>query len=92
MRSITGGKPYLFFGLAWYACIPGAVAYKHGLTVEDVLSTPIDQVKQSIAFESLYKMTRIGIVDRGYRMIYPEYSIECNAKHLETFITEIVLS
>lgn len=91
-ESITGGKPCLFFGLAWYASIPGAVAYKDGLKVEDVLSTPIDQKKQSLAFASLYKMTRIGIVDRGYRLIYPEYSIECNAKHLETFITEIVLS
>lgn len=91
-ESITGGKPCIFFGLAWYASIPGAVAYKDGLSVEGVLSTPINQKKQSLAFESLYKKTRIGIVDRGYRFIYPEYSIESNAKNLEVFITETVLS
>jgi hypothetical protein len=91
-ESITGGKPCLFFGLAWYASIPGAVAYKDGLSVEDVLNTPIDQEKQLIAFEALYKKTRLGIVDRGYRHILPEYSIEGNAKHLEKFITEIVLN
>jgi hypothetical protein len=41
-ESITGGKPCLFFGLAWYANIPGAVRYKDGITIEDVLETPID--------------------------------------------------
>lgn len=91
-EAITGGKPCLFFGLAWYASIPGAVAYKDGLSVEDVLSTTIDQREQSMAFESLYKKTRIGIVDRGYRVIHPEYSIDSNAKNLGLFISETVLS
>lgn len=91
-ESITGGKPCLFFGLAWYASIPGAVRYKDGITVEDVLTTPIDREKQILTFEYLYKKTRVGLVDRGYRYIYPEYSIESNAKNLATFITEVVLS
>jgi hypothetical protein len=90
-ESITGGKPCLYFGLAWYASIPGAIKYEDRLTVEDVLNTKVDQTEQGLAFASLYKKTRIGIVDRGYRRIYPDYSIASNAKCLEKFIIDSVL-
>jgi hypothetical protein len=90
-ESITGGKPCLYFGLAWYASIPGAIKYKNSLTVEEILNTKVDQIAQENAFSSLYRKTRAGIVDRNYRLIYPDYSITNNAKYLEQFIIDEVL-
>lgn len=91
-ESITGGKPCLYFGLAWYASIPGAIGYKSNLTIDDILSAKVDQFEQSRAFDSLYRKTRIGLVDRRYGRIYPDYSVEKNAAHLEKFIIDLVLN
>jgi hypothetical protein len=89
-ESVTGGKPCLTFGLAWYATIPGAIQYNKHITVEDILSARISQADQMLAFNNLYKKTRPGIIDGGFTPIFPEYTPENNSQKLELFIRERV--
>lgn len=85
-ESITGGKPCLFFGLAWFSCIPGAVQYKDDITVEDIIHTSIIPQEQMLEFSKLYNKMRYGIVDDGYRSIYPMYDSLNNSKNLLDFM------
>lgn len=91
-EAITGGKPCLIFGLAWYASIQGAVRYHASLTVDDILATPIQQPEQERAFASLFRKMRQGVIDRGYIRISPNYSRENNASELVQFVEEVVLN
>ena len=63
-ESITGGKPCLVFGLAWYVSLPGVVQYKSDICLEDVLSAKIDRNEQEVAFDNLMSKTRVGILDK----------------------------
>lgn len=90
-ESITGGKPCLVFGLAWYAQIPGVIKYTPTITVDEILKTNIDQKDQKSAFEKMYRKTRQGLVDTGYHRILKDYSIENNSIKLKNFLEEIIL-
>ncbi len=90
-EAITGGKPCLYFGLPWYASIPGAIAYNPSIQVTDILNNSIDQHVQSRAFSAIYKKTRQGLVDPVYRYIYPDYSPEKNAYKIYRFLCEEIL-
>jgi hypothetical protein len=90
-ESITGGKPCLLFGLAWYAQIPGAVKYTPSITVKDILDTPINQTDQATAFAKIYKKTRAGMVDYGYRYINVGYTAESNSEKLYKFLEYAIL-
>ena len=91
-ESITGGKPCLTFGLAWYANIPGAISYSKDVSVEKILSLQIDQAAQAVAFSNLYKKMRTGIIDGGFESIYPSYTPQTNAIKLANFIRERIYS
>ncbi len=41
-EAITGGKPALVFGYAWYRNFPGVTSYREGITVEEVMGQNID--------------------------------------------------
>ena len=44
-EAITGGKPALVFGLAWYRYLSGVSIYHDGITVKEILENNIDIVK-----------------------------------------------
>jgi capsule polysaccharide export protein KpsC/LpsZ len=90
-ESITGGKPCLVFGLAWYAQIPGVIKYSSTITVDEILETKINQQDQKNAFEKMYRKTRQGLVDCGYQSIFKDYSVEKNSTKLQNFLEEIIL-
>jgi len=90
-ESITGGKPCLYFGLPWYASIPGAIAYTPTIQVNDILNTTINQDEQSRAFSAIYRKTRLGLVDRVYRSICHDYSPEKNVLRIHNFLYEEIL-
>lgn len=90
-EAITGGKPCLYFGLAWYASIPGAIAYEPSIKVDDILNTHINQEEQSHAFSAIYRKTRPGLIDLDYRHIYPDYSTENNILKIHQFLHEEIL-
>lgn len=90
-ESITGGKPCLFFGLAWFACIPGAVKYRNGITVEDIVNVSINSEEQMYQFSKLNNKMRNGVVDGVYRSIYPAYDSLGNSKSLLEFMKSEIL-
>ncbi len=90
-EAITGGKPCLVFGHAWYVSIPGVVKYTPTVTLSDILSQEIDQVIQKKVYEALYKKMRTGIVDADYIQMHPSYDFEENANKVAEFLSEIIL-
>ncbi len=89
-ESITGGKPCLVFGHAWYESIPGVIKYTPNLTLSDVLDQVIDHTTQKKVFEVLYKKMRTGIVDADYIKMHPNYDFEENANKVARFLSEII--
>jgi len=89
-EAITGGKPALVFGLAWYAQMPGVVRYKKGLLIEAILNASCDQESQKICYEEIFKKTRVGIIDGVYTAIHENYDASKNSQNLENFLKEIV--
>jgi hypothetical protein len=90
-EAITGGKPCLVFGYAWYMSIPGVVKYAPTVTLDDILNQVIDHTVQKRVFEQLCKKMRTGIVDADYIKIHPHYDFEENANRVAGFLSEIIL-
>lgn len=90
-ESITGGKPCLVFGLAWFLSIPGAVKYKKGITIEEIINIPINTNDQLQQFSKLYGKMRNGILDSGYISIYPQYDSKKNSENLLEFMKSAIL-
>ncbi len=89
-ESVTGGKPCLVFGLAWYVSLPGAVKYEPNISLEEVLSVKIDQEEQVVAFEKLISKTREGILDGVYEAIFPSYTHQTSIEKIVAFLNEVV--
>ncbi len=89
-ESITGGKPCLIFGLAWYESLPGVVRYTPSTTLENVLGENILKTEQISALDALLTKTRMGILDKVYNAIYPNYNSQQNAEKIALFLEEVV--
>lgn len=89
-EAITGGKPALVFGLAWYAQMPGVVRYEKGLSVNAILSQPCDQDLQKACYSGIYQKTRLGIIDGVYTSIHSDYDPSQNVQNLANFLEEVV--
>jgi len=88
-EAITGGKPCLVFGLAWYLGLPGVARYGDGKTAEEIAALSIDRERVTAAFSEVYSKSRCGIYDPGFEEIYPSYSREDNIAHLAKFVREV---
>ena len=60
-EAITGGKPALIFGRAWYKSLPGVFAYKDDLRVDDILDCKINHAEVEAGVAALLKKTGKGI-------------------------------
>lgn len=87
-EALTGGKPCLYFGLAWFKDFPGAISFREGMSVDDVLNRKIERSAQQAAYEKLYRKTRPGIVDGQYIASCNQYTFDGNVKLLTDFLTD----
>jgi len=85
-ESITGLKPTLIFGHAWYRTLSGVVSYREGLTVEEIINTKIDKVVLQKEYNILMSKTHHGIMDSVYTQIYNDYSRQKNVNFLYQFL------
>lgn len=47
-EAVSGGKPVLVFGLAWYRCLPGVSIYNDKIELKDILKPfKVEDVKDS---------------------------------------------
>jgi len=85
-ESITGLKPTLIFGHAWYRSLPGVVSYREGMTVNEIINTKIDKTKLQKKYNILMSKAHHGIMDSVYTQIYKNYSPQKNVEALYQFL------
>jgi hypothetical protein len=91
-EAVTGGKPCLVFGLAWYMQMPGVVQFRDGLALDNILGVAINRDEQIASFRSIYEKSRSGILDPGYCEIAPQYNSADNIRSVADFIADVVQS
>jgi hypothetical protein len=89
-ESITGGKAVLTFGFAWYLSLPGVVAYRSNIKLEEITSIQIDHEKLIIAYNILMLKTHLGVIDSEYSKIVDESDLEQNIKNLRGFLRAVI--
>jgi hypothetical protein len=85
-EAITGGKPVLVFGQPWFARLPGAVRYRPGLTVDEVLGVTIDHAALERALAALLRKAARGVIDPVYQGIVAGFDASANVVRLRDFL------
>ena len=91
-ESISGGKPALIFGEAWWDILPGVIKYHSNITIDEILSTKIDKKILLQSLNNYLSKTPNATTDYEdiLRQFNPEFSHEENIKTLENFIEGLV--
>jgi len=85
-EAVTGGKPCLVFGLAWYMTMPGVTRYSQTTSLEDILSFRFDRSEIERSFAKLYAKTRPGVIEDCFASIDPDYEPTRNVRNLSRFM------
>lgn len=87
-EAITGGKPALIFGNAWYKSLHGVFKFDENFDLKKITNFIIDENKLQLSFNKLLEKTREGVVDKNYRKIVTNYNNKINIDSIERFIKE----
>lgn len=87
-EAITGGKPALIFGNAWYKSLRGVFKFDENFDLNKITNFIIDENKLQLSFDKLLEKTREGVVDKNYRKIITNYNNKINIDSIERFIKE----
>lgn len=84
-EAISGGKPALVFGLAWYRSLPGVTVYNPGTTISDILKPfSIEDVKNS--FKNIEKYIVDAIVfDANFYRLNINNNIDINRNQTKVY-------
>lgn len=87
-EAISGGKPVLVFGLAWYRCLPGVTIYNEEVQLNEVLRKFSEQSLKN-EFEKLEKNFVKGVIaDEVFQ--FEKFDIEENKKNIYLFLKNII--
>lgn len=89
-EAISGGKPALTFGRAWYRCLPGVTVYNDKVQLSDIMKPfTINEVKKS--FDELSENFIEGVIaEEVYK--YQKIDIEENKKKIYDCLKIIMTS
>ena len=88
-EAITGGKPTLVFGLAWYRYLPGVSIYKDGIALDAITSKIINHSDLQRCVFNL-RSTAFPFVVDPYNKALASYSEEENSKSIcDAIITKL---
>ncbi|MEM0952048.1 MAG: hypothetical protein AAGI66_07910 [Cyanobacteria bacterium P01_H01_bin.74] len=88
-EAITGGKPVLIFGSAWYAGFPGVYQFEEGLDCNAIAATTIDHHALEAAYSDRMTKTVPGEISREMYAVITldvEKNAETVADSLKTMI------
>jgi hypothetical protein len=88
-ESITGLKPVLTFGYAWYNTLPGVIQYRNNITIDEIMETKIHKKDLQKEYNILMSKAHLGIMDAGYIKAFNNYSKKKNVEHLLSFIKKV---
>lgn len=89
-EAISGGKPVLVFGLAWYRKFPGVFEYKDNPSLDDILQCNIDIHEVENANNRLLSKGYPGILQIGAEKQLENYSYERNNELLYNAFVHIL--
>ena len=72
-EALLVGKSVIHFGVAWYACLPGALRWRGPQTLDDALSFVSDREALSFAFDEASRKSYPGVVNLAYGSIVPGF-------------------
>lgn len=87
-EAISGGKPALTFGRAWYRCLPGVTVYNDKVQLSDIMKTfTVEEVKKG--FDKLSENFIEGVIaEEVYK--YQEIDLEKNKEQVYSFLYNIL--
>lgn len=89
-EAISGGKPVLVFGLAWYRKFPGVFEYQNHPSLDDILQCQIDIREVETAYNRLNSKAYPGILQLGREDIIEGYTPEKNNELLYNAFVHIL--
>ena len=85
-EAITGGKPALVFGNAWYKNLPGVRTFSTFKLNPDWPSPTIDHNELECELNRLLQKSRLGVLDSVYSQMVPGLDPLKNQNHLFDFL------
>lgn len=89
-EAVSGGKPALVFGLAWYRKLPGVFEYANSPKLEDILQCKINYKEVEAAYNHLMEKAYDGILECGWETQLKDYSPEKNNELLFVAFTRMI--
>lgn len=90
-EAVSGGKPVLVFGLAWYRSLPGVFEYRHcKYNAEEIANFSIDHEAVSAAYNALLSKAYPGIIECGHEKALEIYSERENHKKIYDSMEKIL--
>jgi len=89
-EAVSGGKPALVFGYAWFKKLPGVTIYDETTTLDDIMSKQFTHEELEAAFSAVISKAAPGIVDSHYIQIYDDFDLESNNRLLTDFLRKVL--
>lgn len=89
-EAIRGGKKVLVFGKAWYRSLPGAISYRPGIKLEEILAAPLRHEALEQELSKIVTKMPTGVIDYDYRVMVPDFSEEENIRRVFQALSEII--
>ena len=89
-EAISGGKPALIFGQAWYQQLPGIVKYRADMAFDEIASCNFTHEELEKRYNELISRTLPGVMDPSYKDIVENYDETQNINHLTQFLQKVL--
>jgi hypothetical protein len=94
-EAIKGGKKCLIFGQAWFSGLPGVHTYGEGFDFPAFVESTRYELPfrdLQVAFHRLMDKARVGVVDRDYASLVPNFDSANNARKVADSLLEAMQS
>lgn len=88
-EALTGGKPIVTFGMAWYRDFSGVYKFSNNLDLQDIAKQHIDHDTLQKQVDDFSKSCNQGVVSSAYRKLYKNYELVSNHEFMLHFFDEL---
>jgi hypothetical protein len=89
-EAVTGGKNVLVFGHTWYRTLPGVFEFDDQFTIDTIMTYRIDHAEVEKRTGNMLAKMLPGIVDPGYKILWPSFDPESNVRVVAQGLTRYV--
>jgi len=90
-EAITGGKPVLIFGNAWYKNFPGVFSYDKVKDVKQIITCKINHQELEYKYSEMFsKLVDAMLGDTAIRELNPNLNRKENSRNISNFLKTII--